>query len=148
MTISSFSPRVPGSVAVLRFMCRSNRREPISGNAAERWNPSVKTSPVWISFAALSAISGFIKLPEPISSFAPHFEGQRCASLGISHDCARAIVHANPYISARTITRAGHIVRIFVPPDEQLEIGQGYRLKPMRVASNYKGGGGVSTRCG
>src|SRR5436189_4163816 len=43
------------------------------------------TSPVRISLVALSTVSGFIQLPEPRWSPAPHRDGQRCASGGICH---------------------------------------------------------------
>src|ERR1700674_717084 len=58
-------------------------------------------------------MSGFIKFPEPTSSFAPHFDGHRCASLGISHDCARSAATENPNASAKITTRTGHIARMF-----------------------------------
>src|SRR5262245_66511688 len=40
------------------------------------------TSPVLISLTALSTVCGFMWLPEPRSSSAPHFDGQRWFSGG------------------------------------------------------------------
>jgi hypothetical protein len=39
--------------------------------------PSSNTSPVLISFAARKTVSGFIMLPDPRWSPAPHLDGQR-----------------------------------------------------------------------
>ena len=47
--------------------------------------PSSNTSPVLISFAARRTVSGFIMLPEPRWSAAPHLDGQRWLSGGICH---------------------------------------------------------------
>src|ERR1700730_2561292 len=52
------------------------------------------TSPVLISLAALSTVCGFMWLPEPRSSPAPHFDGQRWLSgggdqLGVCASAAR-----------------------------------------------------------
>src|SRR5579862_8621656 len=48
--------------------------------------PSSMTSPALMSFAALSTDCGFMWLPEPRSSPAPHLEGQRALSGGGDHD--------------------------------------------------------------
>src|SRR5438093_13789592 len=58
--------------------------------AGSRTFPSYITSPVRINLAALSTCSGFIKFPEPRSSPAPHFDGQRWFSAGGTQDCPAA----------------------------------------------------------
>src|SRR5678815_5380206 len=65
--------------------CRPGKNAIVAGS---RTCPNSMTSPVRISFAALSTCSGFIKFPDPRSSLAPHFEGQRWLSAGGFQDCA------------------------------------------------------------
>ena len=91
-TSSSFEPRRlrPGSSRV-RFVINSKRRPAGSGIESVRTRPSSNTSPARISRAALSTVSGFMWLPEPRWSVAPHFDGQRWLSAGGCHPCAAAV---------------------------------------------------------
>src|SRR5216117_1689073 len=70
---------------VMMLNWRPGKKGIFSGS---RTCPSSMISPVRISFAALSACSGFIRFPEPRSSPAPHFDGQRCVSFGGVQDWA------------------------------------------------------------
>src|SRR5207302_1985717 len=91
VTTSSLLPRVflPGFMNV-RLVCRLKIRVPekaIPGPST--WLSSI-TSPVLMSRAPRKTVSGFfIWLPEPRSSPAPHFDGQRSLSGGTFH-CAAA----------------------------------------------------------
>src|SRR5207302_304846 len=91
VTTSSLLPRVflPGFMNV-RLVCRLKMRVPkkaIPGPST--WLSSI-TSPVLMSRAPRKTVSGFfIWLPEPRSSPAPHFDGQRSLSGGTFH-CAAA----------------------------------------------------------
>src|SRR5258708_7734542 len=66
-----------------------------------------------MNFAARHAISGFIRLPEPSSSFPPHFEGQRSASLGTCQDCAGSAALPKANNKATNIARITIIGLIF-----------------------------------
>ena len=66
----------------VRLTCTSKRRVPKNGMLAPSTCPSSMTSPVLISLTALSTDCGFMWLPEPRSSPAPHFDGQRALSGG------------------------------------------------------------------
>ena len=94
-TSSSLLPRslVPAFMKV-RLACMSKRRVgEIAIPGPSTWASSI-TSPVLISFTALSTDAGFMWLPEPRSSAVPHFDGQRLLSSGTIHDgaCACAAV--------------------------------------------------------
>src|SRR5947199_365851 len=96
----------------VRFVRMLNWRPGKNGMAAgSRTWPNSITSPVRISFAALSTCSGFIKFPEPRSSPAPHFEGQRWLSAGGTQDCPVA-THA----TSRSGTNIVIMDRSIVPP--------------------------------
>src|SRR5260221_13093006 len=58
--------------------------------------PSSNTSPVLMSFAARRTVSGFIMLPEPRWSPAPHLDGHRWLSGGICHVWALSAVVPSP----------------------------------------------------
>src|SRR5205809_6160574 len=99
----------------VRFVRMLNWRPGKKGMVAgSRTCPSSSTSPVRISFAALSTSSGFIRFPEPRSSPAPHFEGQRWLSAGGIQDCP---------VATRATSRSGTNVvimdRIILPPLER-----------------------------
>src|SRR5262249_40648775 len=61
----------------VRLTCTSKRRVPKNGIFVLSTCPSSMTSPVLMSLTALSTVCGFMWLPEPRSSPAPHFDGQR-----------------------------------------------------------------------
>src|SRR5262249_43052113 len=83
MMISSLLPRrLANSFMKVRLTCTSKRRVPKNGIFALSTYPSSMTSPVLISLTALSTVCGFMWLPEPRSSSAPHFDGQRWFSGG------------------------------------------------------------------
>ena len=90
-TSSSFDPRrlEPASFRV-RLVTTSKRRPADSGIESDSTCPSSKTSPVRISRAARSTVSGFMWLPEPRWSSRPHLDGQRWASAGGCQVCATA----------------------------------------------------------
>src|SRR5688500_5737447 len=79
-------------------------RPPKNGIASCSTCPSSITSPVLMSRAARSTVSGFIRFPEPRSSPAPHFDGHRAASAGGCHDCACAEVMPRPSTAAMVVT--------------------------------------------
>src|SRR5262245_59489741 len=80
----------------VRFVCRLNWRVACSGMPPRSTWPSSMTSPVRISFTALSTDVGFMWLPDPRSSPAPHFDGQRWLSGGGIQDCcAWAVTHVS-----------------------------------------------------
>src|SRR5438128_7732777 len=95
---------------VMMLNWRPGKKGIFSGS---RTCPSSITSPVRISFDALSTCSGFMRFPEPRSSPAPHFEGQRWFSAGGFQDCA---------VATRATSRRGTTVvirdRIIVAPLE------------------------------
>src|SRR5947208_11115027 len=74
----------------------SKRRGPKNGMPAPSTYARSITSPVLISLMASSTTCGFMRLPEPRSSPAPHFDGQRALSGGTVQDgvCAREAVLA------------------------------------------------------
>src|SRR5215813_11218023 len=81
----------------VRLTCILKVRPGDSGIWALSAWPSSITSPVLISLMALSTLCGFMWLPAPRSSPAPHLEGQRVLSDGGVQDgvCARAEPPAN-----------------------------------------------------
>src|SRR5215470_19863188 len=81
--------------------------------------PSSNTSPVRISLAARSTVAGFIMLPEPRWSSAPHFDGQRSLSGGICQDCAWANDAPRPIVAAIEIKA----VRFRMVPSLQIYCG-------------------------
>src|SRR5262245_45428502 len=97
----------------VRLRCMSRRRGPKNGIPAPSTCARSITSPVLISLTASRTTAGFIRLPEPRSSPAPHFDGQRALSDGTVHDgaCARAVVLA---ISTAPIANAMHFMA-FLP---------------------------------
>jgi hypothetical protein len=102
-TISSLLPRSFDPVFMkVRFTCMSKRRVPKNGIAGPSTYASSTISPVLISFTASSTRCGFIRLPEPRSSVAPHFEGQRALSGGTVQDgvCALAVAAVSTSASA------------------------------------------------
>ena len=70
----------------VRLTCMSNRRVLEIGMSAESTWPISMTSPVRIRRVARSTVSGFMWLPDPRWSPAPHFEGHRWLSAGGRHD--------------------------------------------------------------
>src|SRR5262245_51704063 len=66
----------------VRLSCMLNVRAGDIGICALSTWLSSNTSPVLISFTALSTLCGFMWLAAPRSSVAPHFEGQRALSGG------------------------------------------------------------------
>ena len=67
---------------LVRFTSISKRRPGENGMSVLSTRPSSNTSPVRMSRVARSTVSGFMWLPAPRWSAAPHFDGQRCASAG------------------------------------------------------------------
>src|SRR5712664_1991615 len=111
----------------VRLVCRLKMRVPKTGMPETSTWPSSITSPVLMRRAARSTFCGFFMwLPEPRSSPAPHFDGQRWLSGGTFH-CADAITGADnkparmsvfmtsPVVSiqdlvnALVVKRAGHL---------------------------------------
>src|SRR5262249_36266311 len=84
----------------VRFMCTSKRRVPKNAMLGPSTCASSMTSPVLISFTALSTDCGFMWLPDPRSSPAPHFDGHRSLSAGTVHDGAWACAATPPSSSA------------------------------------------------
>src|SRR5258705_124759 len=75
----------------VRLVCMLKMRVPKNGIPGPRTWPSSITSPVLMSRAPRSTVSGFFMwLPEPRSSPAPHFDGQRWLSVGRFQTCAPA----------------------------------------------------------
>ena len=64
--------------------------------------PNSYTSPELMRPHARKTVSGDMRLPEPRSSPAPHFDGQRALSGGGCHDCA-IVGGAEPIKAARHI---------------------------------------------
>src|SRR5215468_538662 len=105
----------------VRFTCTSKRRVPENGmSGPSTWASSV-TSPVLISLTASSTACGFMRLPEPRWSPAPHFDGQRALSGGTVQDavCARQAV---PTVNA-ALTAIPNIKRLmaFLPEIELVD---------------------------
>ena len=90
----------------VRFTCTSKRRVPKNGILSFiTWAISM-TSPVLMSSLARITLAGFMWLPEPRSSPAPHFDGQRWLSVGTVQVCAAAAgTHVRPNTVARTTAR-------------------------------------------
>jgi len=65
--------------------CTSKRRVPKNGIAGPSTCANSMISPLLISLTASSTSCGFIRLPAPRSSPAPHFDGQRALSGGTVH---------------------------------------------------------------
>src|SRR5262245_2447549 len=107
--------------------------------------PNSMTSPVRMSFAALSTCSGFIKFPEPRSSPAPHFEGQRWFSAGGVQDCAVAIHAANNSGTTKMVMN-----RIVLSPLGESS-GCGFQQRPAPAAELLLPGrvyaGKLGTKC-
>jgi len=74
--------RLDGWFMNVRLMWTSKLRAPKNDMLAFRTWPSSITSPVLISLTAFSTVLRPIRLAEPRSSPAPHFEGQRALSAG------------------------------------------------------------------
>src|SRR5262245_56697865 len=91
----------------VRLTCMLKVRAGDIGICALSTWPSSITSPVLISLMALSTLCGFMWLPAPRSSPAPHFEGQRTLSAGGVQDgvCARAEAPASN-VAKKAIGRA------------------------------------------
>src|ERR1051325_2889736 len=83
--------------------------------SGDRMAPSSKTSPLLINLAARKTVSGFIKLPEPRWSPAPHLDGQRSLSGGMRQVCAPT--GAAPSASAAAAAKVKEMMRISPPPD-------------------------------
>src|ERR1700720_1289671 len=81
-----FAPNGP----VVRFVCTSYCRPGLSGMSRPNTWLSSKVSPVLIRCAARSTLAGVMWLPEPRSSAAPHFDGQRSLGDGGCQLCAMA----------------------------------------------------------
>src|SRR5215510_14699224 len=117
--ISSLPVRwlVPAAGEV-RLTCMLKVRAGDIGICALSTWPSSITSPVLISLLALSTLCGFMWLPAPRSSPAPHFEGQRTLSAGGVQDgvCARAEAPANS-VANNAIGSACDVMAILPSPD-------------------------------
>ena len=72
----------------VRLVCTSKRRVPKNAILSFSGCAISITSPLLMSCAARSTLAGFMWLPEPRSSAAPHFDGQRTDSAGTVHVCA------------------------------------------------------------
>src|SRR6266568_982733 len=126
VTTSSLLPRVFLPVFMkVRLVCRLKMRVPKNAMPGPRTWPSSMTSPVLMSRAPRSTVSGFLMwFPEPRSSPAPHFDGQRWLSVGTFH-CAKASTGAarraiavtvrfmcfplvENFVQAFVVERAGH----------------------------------------
>src|SRR4029077_3224161 len=83
----------------VRLVCTSQRRVAEIGILSFSTWPSSIVSPVLIRRTPFSSVSGIMWLPEPRSSPAPHFDGQRWLSAGGFHDWAWAAV-INPTVRA------------------------------------------------
>src|SRR6266850_6882881 len=84
---SSLLPRrLDGLFMKVRLVCTLNWRVAEMGMDELRTWPSSMVSPVRMSCAALSTEAGFMWLPAPRSSPAPHFEGHRWLSAGGRQD--------------------------------------------------------------
>src|SRR5438132_9423679 len=95
--------RFEGWFMKVRLVCTSKRRVPKNGIEADStWAMSI-TSPVRISRVARSTVSGFMWLPDPRSSPAPHFEGQRWFSAGGRQDWAWEATLVEPTTTAMTL---------------------------------------------
>ena len=66
----------------VRFVSIWKRLPTENGMSDFSTRPSSNTSPVRISRVARNTVSGFMWLPAPRWSAAPHFDGQRWASVG------------------------------------------------------------------
>src|SRR5438128_2184521 len=103
----------------VRLVCTSKRRVEEIGIAELRTWPSSMTSPVRTSRTALSTDSGFMWLPDPRSSVAPHFDGHRWPSAGGRQDGPWAAAVDSP---SATITAAPMTMFRMVPPSSGLVV--------------------------
>src|SRR5215831_19379301 len=102
------------------------------------------TSPVLMSFAALSTVCGFMWLAAPRSSPAPHLDGQRALSAGGSQDGVWAM--AEP-VSSRVASMVPSIEGFMVVlPELRLELERdrcwigilsGTSTLPLTMAANH-----------
>ena len=100
----------------VRLVCTSKRRVPENGIEAEStWAMSI-TSPVRIRRVARSTVSGFMWLPDPRSSPAPHFEGQRWFSAGGRQDWAWEATLVEPTTTAMTLRMTTGLMGLLVGP--------------------------------
>jgi hypothetical protein len=80
---SSLLPRrFDGGFMNVRLVCTLNCRVPGIGMSDASGCPKSIISPVLMSCAARSTVAGFMWLPAPRSSPAPHLDGHRWDSVG------------------------------------------------------------------
>src|SRR5262249_2083003 len=113
----------------VRLVCTSKRRVPEKGILSLRTCASSMTSPLLMSFVARSTDSGFMWLPEPRSSLAPHFDGQRWLSEGTCQLWAPAISGTATKTAATAVVVAFMISPLLV----EMRLGTGDR-SPFRPA--------------
>src|SRR5436190_3882601 len=89
----------------VRLVCTAKRRVLWMGMLPDSTWPISITSPVRMSRAALSTLSGFMWLPEPRWSAAPHFDGQRWLSAGGRHDWASTVDATAPSARERAAAK-------------------------------------------
>src|SRR5437773_184075 len=124
----------------VRLVCRLKMRVPkkaIPGPST--WLSSI-TSPVLMSRAPRKTVSGFfIWLPEPRSSPAPHFDGQRWLSGGTFHCAAATNGTASKAAAMRFIVfpLVDGFVKAFVG---------GAVAQPLEPVAEFPGGGGRGVR--
>src|SRR5258708_1596134 len=98
----------------VRLGCMFMMRGPKKGMPGPSTCESSITSPLLMSAAPRSPFFGFFMwLPEPRSSPAPHFDGQRALSGGTFH-CARAIAGAESSVASSSFFTWISSVEIFV----------------------------------